>query len=281
MKINYLLSLLALFDSIYGKVSRCANIHAFVMVSDARLDAILTAINQNCIAHYFADCAGEWIQQVYEIDGPELGRELAQGVYQAWYSKRAGFMDNKQERFYKEHSLCDVCMNYLVYWYISRGGKPGLEDMTAIADIAQERVDALYPNEGYDLRSRTFKTTNITDTDIGSSGATSGAVRVQSFFSLFIPTVWGMPTLEELKKVFLEELAQGKITPPTTVAPEESSTVTSTDTSEHIQTYLPSPFLLILYISIFAIVLCVAYFYLISLCVGIAHVINWIHTFLH
>lgn len=153
--------------------------------------------------------------------------------------------------------------------------------MTAIADIAQERVDALYPNEGYDLRSRTFKTTNITDTDIGSSGATSGAVRVQSFFSLFIPTVWGMPTLEELKKVFLEELAQGKITPPTTVAPEESSTVTSTDTSEHIQTYLPSPFLLILYISIFAIVLCVAYFYLISLCVGIAHVINWIHTFLH
>ena len=86
MKVHHLLSLVTLVSSIYGKTSRCANIHAFVMVSDPQLDAILNAINQNCIAHYFADCAGQWIQQVYNTDGPEMGRELAQGVYQAWYS---------------------------------------------------------------------------------------------------------------------------------------------------------------------------------------------------
>lgn len=149
--------------------------------------------------------------------------------------------------------------------------------MTAITDIAQARIDALYPDEGYDLRSRTFKNANITNTDLEGSGATSGAVRAQNFLTFFLPTIWSMPTLEELKELFLEELAQGKITPPPTTAPKVSSTAIFDETNLDI----PSPILIFLYLSIFAAILCLVYFYLIGIFVGITHVVTWIQGIFH
>ena len=88
MRVYQWLSLFSTLGIIEGNArsTDCANIHAFVQITDPILDAILNSINKNCIAHYFADCSGQWIEETYKKDGPVLGRELAQGVYQAWRS---------------------------------------------------------------------------------------------------------------------------------------------------------------------------------------------------
>ena len=65
----------------------CAQMNAYVQISnDDQLDQILDAITSECIAHYFADCSGDLIDQVYQTDGAVLGREMAQAIYQTWFS---------------------------------------------------------------------------------------------------------------------------------------------------------------------------------------------------
>ena len=88
MKVNRILLFATLVEFINGspKNPDCADMHTFIQVSDPVLDPILEQINNNCVAYYFADCSGQLIEMVYKQDGAVLGRELAQGVYQAWYS---------------------------------------------------------------------------------------------------------------------------------------------------------------------------------------------------
>ena len=69
------------------KKKDCAQMQVYVQVSnDAQLDKILNAITSECIAHYFADCSGDLIDRVYQTDGAVLGREMAQAIYQTWFS---------------------------------------------------------------------------------------------------------------------------------------------------------------------------------------------------
>ena len=82
-------SLLLLVGSIYSwgtRKKRCADMSTYIQVTEPHLEYILLQLNKECVAPFFADCSGQWIQEVYLQDGPLLGRELAQGIGHAWNS---------------------------------------------------------------------------------------------------------------------------------------------------------------------------------------------------
>ena len=80
-----LLYFLAL-NQVWSSVKRkdCADITDYVYIDDPKITYFLLLINQECPCDFFADCAGQYIMDVYEKDGRDLAAKLAQGVRQAW-----------------------------------------------------------------------------------------------------------------------------------------------------------------------------------------------------
>ena len=68
--------------------------------------------------------------------------------------------------------------------------------MTAIVDLAQARIDALYPDEKYNLKTGEFGT----QPNLSSSGT-----KPTFFLFSLVPSLQGMPTLKELEELFLAE----------------------------------------------------------------------------
>ena len=92
MRIGYLIIFqqLVMSKKMIGNSSKkrdCAQMDAYVQIfGDPQMDKILAAISSECITHWFADCSGDLVDRVYKTDGAELGREMAQAIYQTWFS---------------------------------------------------------------------------------------------------------------------------------------------------------------------------------------------------
>lgn len=147
--------------------------------------------------------------------------------------------------------------------------------MTAISDLAQARIDALYPDEGYNLKNRTYSSDLNQSTPKGPTTVNipSGAAPTQFFLFSIFPQIQTMPTLDELKELFLKKQALGEVS---TV--ETSPTITSNANISDQVCDKPPIILIFLYLSIFAVIICVSYFYFVSFCVGLSYATQWIRN---
>ena len=144
--------------------------------------------------------------------------------------------------------------------------------MTAITDIAQARLNALYPDEHYDLKTKTH-VTKASGIYTSAPNASSGAVQNQFFLFSLLPSGLSMPTLKELEKLFYEEMALGNITPPANASTEATDSVSVSETDTPIIPY----FLIFLIIISIIIFLSIAYFYILSACLTFVNTLRLIN----
>ena len=77
--------------------------------------------------------------------------------------------------------------------------------MTAISDLAEKRVNDLYPDEHYDIQTHTFiPIEEYKNNQAASNCAKTPKILFSSFFSSF----QAMPTLKELEELFKTEMAR-------------------------------------------------------------------------
>ena len=80
--------------------------------------------------------------------------------------------------------------------------KFSLSDMTAIADLAEARVNTLYPDEHYDIHTHTF----VPIEEYLNQTISNGAQSKTSFLSSLLIGSQAMPTLKELEELFKHEI---------------------------------------------------------------------------